>query len=159
MGNAAFQGRPFQDKSEFARFGAGGLFNNAPRIHRCKLFANGFESPPGLVVELSPQDAGLLWGIAACIHNFAPLRSLSAILFGRLTTCTHSFISELCVGRELFGTFVLHQRIDHVFHRTRQHLVEFVNGQPDAVIGNPILFVVVGSNFFAASTAANLALA
>ena len=61
------------------------------------------------------------------------------------------------------GKFLLHigslKRADHLAQIAFHHPVEIVEGQADAVIGDPVLRKVVGADFFLASARTDLALA
>ena len=51
------------------------------------------------------------------------------------------------------------ERVDHLVELAGQHLVELVDREPDAVVGDPVLLEVVGADLLGAATAADLGLA
>ena len=58
---------------------------------------------------------------------------------------------------QLFGLELLIQRYDDLLQSTGQDLVQFVEGEIDAVVGDPVLGVVVSTDAFGAVAAADLA--
>ena len=55
--------------------------------------------------------------------------------------------------------FVGHERVAHLVELAGEHPVEVVDGEPDPVVGDPVLLEVVGADLLAAAAAADLGLA
>ena len=64
-------------------------------------------------------------------------------------------MSERFVG-QLPGTFVVQHRLDHEIEVAGKNIGEAVDREPDAVIGDPILLVVVRADLLAATATADL---
>ena len=61
--------------------------------------------------------------------------------------------------RQLARPLVRHERVGQLGEVARQHLVELVEGEVDAVVGDPVLLVVVGADLVGAAAGADLAAA
>src|SRR4029079_4413395 len=60
------------------------------------------------------------------------------------------------IAGELACPFVCCKRVDDVVEIAGQHLLQSVDGEPDAVVRDPVLLVVVGADLLAAAATANL---
>src|SRR4029079_13237088 len=60
------------------------------------------------------------------------------------------------IAGELAGPFVGCQRVDDVVEVSGQHLLQSVDREPDAVVRDAVLLVVVGADLLAPTTAADL---
>src|SRR3954453_9454816 len=60
------------------------------------------------------------------------------------------------IAGELAGALVGCERVDDVIEIAGQHFLQSVDGEPDAVVGDAVLFVVVGADLLAATAATDL---
>ena len=59
-------------------------------------------------------------------------------------------------ARELASPLVGHQRLDHLVQVAREHVLELVEREADAVVRNPVLLEVVGADLLAAPAPSHL---
>ncbi|MFM9122809.1 MAG: methyltransferase, partial [Actinomycetota bacterium] len=56
----------------------------------------------------------------------------------------------------MLGLIFEGQRVDHGIKIAREHIMQLMQGETDAMVGHPAVFEVVGSNLFAATAGADL---
>ena len=71
------------------------------------------------------------------------------------TSSSRQVITAVGSG-ELAGPLVGHQRLDHLVQLARQHVLELVEREADAVVRDPVLLEVVGADLLAAPAPADL---
>jgi hypothetical protein len=62
----------------------------------------------------------------------------------------------LFIAGELAGALVGREGIDNIVEITGEHLLQPIDREPDAMVGDSILFVVIGADLLAAATTTDL---